>query len=98
MRLQNPITAIKQPHIIGQYAIWSVRNLLSRKRVTKRVRRSVSIGGFSGFSEYLAVDDFLKDGDFSFFQKYSFDEGAFVDIGANMGVWSLVFASVFLTV
>jgi tRNA G46 methylase TrmB len=95
MRLQNAITAIKQPHIIGQYAIWSVHNLLSRKRVTKRVRRSLSIGGFSGFSEYLAVDDFLKDGDFSFFQEYSFAAGAFVDIGANMGVYSLVFAQRF---
>ena len=95
MRLQNTITAIKQPHIMGQYAIWSMRNLLSRKRVTKRVRRNVSIGGFSGFSEYLAVDDFLKDGDFSFFQEYAFDAGAFVDIGANMGVYSLIFAQRF---
>ncbi len=94
MRLQNAITAIKKPHIIGEYAIWSVHKLLSRGSVRKKVRGNL-IGGFSGFSEYLAVDGFLNSGDFIFFRDYPFDPGAIIDIGANMGVLSLVFAKRF---
>jgi FkbM family methyltransferase len=95
MGLQNAITAIKQPHIIGEYAIWLVRKLFSREGITKRIRGNLSIAGFSGFSEYLAVDNFLKGGEFIFFQDYPFDPGAFIDIGANIGIFSLVFAKRF---
>jgi FkbM family methyltransferase len=95
MRLQNVITAIRQPHIIGEYAIWSLKNLWSSEGATKTVRGSVSIRGFSGFSEYLAVDAFLTQGEYRFFQQFSFGPGALIDIGANMGVYSLVLAKLF---
>ncbi|MBX9761225.1 MAG: FkbM family methyltransferase [Beijerinckiaceae bacterium] len=90
--LRNLATVSASPAIGAQYALWRLKTLLLGQRVTKTIRGSVKLGGFSGFSEYILVDQFLSDGEYRFLQEYEFADGAFIDIGANVGVQTIVLA------
>ena len=90
--LKNIKTVIRHPHIARLFAGWYVKKNLLGQEPTKIIRDSISIGDLSGFSEYLAVDNFLTDEEFAFFSNLELGGGDIIDIGANIGVLSIMFA------
>ncbi len=90
--LENIATAAKKPRLISAYLHWTALKLLSPNPPRRRLRSEILVSGFSGFSEFVAVDDFLTDEEFRFFQSLGELEGDIIDIGANIGVLSLLLA------
>jgi FkbM family methyltransferase len=74
------------------YAHWLAMNSAGRRGPIKRLRGRMLVSGFTRFSEFLAVDDFVSDAEFAFFSSLDFQNGDIVDVGANMGVTSILFA------
>lgn len=95
MLLPNIATALKHPYVAVQYSRWLIERNLLRRAPRKRIRNRITIGAFSGFSEYLAVDNFIGNSEHRFFRDYSFGPGCILDIGANIGVVSLFLANRF---
>lgn len=90
MNLLGRIARIaRRPSLIPEYAAFlrnPVRNI-----------RGVRIGGFADFSEYHTTPRCLTDEEFAFFRDFPFGDGDFIDVGANLGVVSLVLAKRFPT-
>jgi FkbM family methyltransferase len=94
MKLQNVRTVLNNPLIAAEYARWLVQRRVMGQAPRKRVR-SIDITGFTGFSEYLAVNNFISEAEYTFFQTVNIGSGCIIDIGANMGVVSLFLAKRF---
>ena len=95
MKIENVVTIIKNPRLAGQYGRWIFEKRFLGRAPQKRIRDSVTIGGFSGFSEYLAVENFMAENEYQFFRNHTFGPGCIVDVGANIGVLSLFLANRF---
>ena len=93
--LRNLITALKHPGIAGAYSRWLLQRHIMRRAPTKIIRNQIAVSGFSGFSEFLAVDNFLSGPEYSFLAHHDFDHGDIIDIGANIGVISVLLAKRF---
>jgi len=50
----------------------------------------VRLGSFNSFSEYHFVAKNMSDAELAFLRRHSFREGEIVDVGANLGLFSLV--------
>ena len=91
--LHNLSTLLARPTLAAEYVQYS----LSRARHGgEAVRRfpadGVEVGGLNGFSEYHTCADGLDERERAFVKTYSFAEGALLDVGANLGLFSLLFA------
>lgn len=91
MKLNNVATAVRRPRIFLQYLNW-LGKTWGQREATKKVRGEIQITGFSGFSEFLAVDDFMHDDEYQFFRNHDFGAGDIIDVGANIGVLSVFLA------
>lgn len=92
-RIQNNIiTILRNPRIGCEFAVWLFKKKLLKQEPIKKIRNDISVGDFSGFSEYVAIDNFIHDNEFAFFSNLDFEEGDIIDIGANLGVLSIMFA------
>jgi FkbM family methyltransferase len=87
-------TIFARPSLGVEFANWIVQKKLLRRAPTRRIREAV-LGDFSGFSEYHSAANFIDDTEIEFLTQYEFGPGNIVDIGANIGVISLVLASRF---
>lgn len=87
--LRNAGTAFRRPGLALHFAIWAVRNYLSSSGATRDVC-GVRIGNFNGFSEYHSVSRGLSASELAFLRTYSFADGPIIDVGANLGLFSLV--------
>lgn len=85
-------TVFSQPTLAIEYVSWIVKNKLSGGNATRQLRGGIRIGGFSNFSEYYMVQHFIDQADLNFLQTYDFGDGELIDIGANLGVVSLILA------
>ena len=89
------LTVLHDPKIGAEYVQWCIKKALSGGQPSRVLYGEIEIGGFANFSEYRAVPAFLDEIDLSFLRNYSFSDGGFLDVGANLGVISLVLAKRF---
>lgn len=95
MRLENVKTVIRSPRIGVAFARWLWQKKALGRAPVKTLRKNIALGSFSNFSEYLAVDSYVADDEYEFLQSYAFDDGQIIDIGANIGLFSLIIAKRF---
>jgi FkbM family methyltransferase len=86
-------TVLSHPGIGVEYAEWCRQSLLLRSPV--RNLYGITIGDFANFSEYHSVTAFLDEAKLGFLLEHQFGEGDIIDIGANVGVISLILAKRF---
>jgi FkbM family methyltransferase len=89
--LRNAWTLLTHPRMCSEYLQYQ----FSRARHGEAVRvmyGSLSIGGFSGFGEFHSVRDFLGAGERRFLREYPLGDGPIIDVGANLGLFSLFLA------
>ena len=83
---------LRDPKISVEAVSWLFqRYVLARDPV--RNYRGVEIGEFIDFSEYHSFPTAMNDAEYNFLKSGDFGKGAIVDIGANLGLFSLIAAS-----
>ena len=93
MRLQNVATLIANPRIGMEYLSWSMKRIGSNGDATFRMINGAEIGGFVGFSEYHSLIGCITPAEQRFLMQILDDDpGEAIDIGANVGMVSLLLA------
>jgi FkbM family methyltransferase len=84
-------TVLRNPKIGTEFAHYCVQKLY-QKEVTRKLR-GVSLSGFNGFSEYHSVAGGMTDNELSFIKNHPLGAGVVIDVGANLGYFSLLLAN-----
>lgn len=88
---QRIATALRNPTIGIEYASWILRRKVLGTQPARNVH-GVALGGFNGFSQYHSVSRGITIDEALFVVGQSFGLGAIIDIGANLGLFSLLLA------
>jgi FkbM family methyltransferase len=91
----NIATALGNPEIAIQYAGWGIKSLV-RKGGPVRKLHGVRLGNFNGFSEYHSVAGDISNNELAFIEHHHFGDGVFIDVGANLGLLSLLLGKRFV--
>jgi FkbM family methyltransferase len=86
------MTVVRQPAVGAEYLSWLMQLRLLRQQPTRLVRNLVRIGSFANFSEYHSAPDSVNDDEWMFLMNYALGEGQIIDVGANIGLVTLVLA------
>lgn len=81
-------TVVAHPSIAVEYATWAAQKFSAQGPV--RTLSGVTIGNFNGFSEYHSFVKGISGAELAFLRSHDFPAGAILDVGANLGVFSLV--------
>jgi FkbM family methyltransferase len=87
--LRNAWTVVAHPSIAIEYAAWAAQRSFTEHGPLRTVG-GVRIGNFNGFSEYHSVVRGVSNAELAFLRGYDFPSGAILDVGANLGLFSLV--------
>jgi len=72
-----------------EYCTWAFENMLSRDGPTRTIC-DVRMGNFNSFSEYHASALAISASELAFLDRHTLGEGVLIDVGANLGLFSLV--------
>jgi FkbM family methyltransferase len=89
---RNAASLARDPSMVGEYLAWVASSAKSGGNPSRRLLDGIEIGGFSSFSEYHSVPDFINAAERRFFEQSPFGDGPIVDVGANIGLVSLLLA------
>lgn len=87
----------RDPGLAREYAGWLLSAATTGGKPRRRLLGGIEIGSFADFSEYHSVPRFINDEERAFFEKTPFGEGTIIDVGANVGLVSLLLARRFPT-
>jgi len=82
-------TTLRRPAIGLEYAGFALNKAFRAGEVVRNVY-GVRLGDFNGFSEYHSVVHGVSPDEMAFLANHSFGEGTIIDVGANLGLFSLV--------
>lgn len=90
--IANLKTAIRNPALVVEYGRFLLSKAANSGNAVRVLDGDLQLTGFVGFSEYHAAADFLATRERNFFLHHRLGPGAIVDVGANLGVLSLMFS------
>jgi FkbM family methyltransferase len=93
--IENAKTLLVNSEILVDYVKYSRSKILNAGRAVRQVSGNIKLIGFTGFSEFHSCGNFVCPAELSFFQKHPLDSGKIVDVGANLGLISLILAQRF---
>jgi FkbM family methyltransferase len=85
----NIATAFRNPDIAIEYAGWVIRRLITKGSPVRK-SHGIRLGGFNGFSEYHSAIRGVSIDELAFIEHHPFDDGVVIDVGANLGLFSLL--------
>ncbi|MDB5705959.1 MAG: fkbM [Sphingomonas bacterium] len=95
MRLRNISTVIANPGLGLEYMVWRARKLAGQN-VTFALRNGARIGNFVDFSEYHSMIGCISQAEQDFFiGSVADDASPLIDIGANIGIVSVLLGKQF---
>lgn len=89
---RNAASLARDPAMVGEYLAWIASSARSGGNPSRHLLDGIEVGGFSSFSEYHSVPEFINAAERRFFEQSSFGDGPIIDVGANIGLVSLVLA------
>ena len=92
--LRNSRTLLTNPGVARDYVTYCAQRMTGQRAV-RSLCNGIRVAGLTGFSEYRAVNYFLDDAEQRFLSTYSLPPGDIIDVGANVGVFSLYLAKQF---
>lgn len=96
MHLRNIRAALSNPALALEYLRWRFENLRSSGNATFTLINHARIGNFIGFSEYHSLIGCISRAEQEFFlSRTAKVEGDIIDIGANIGIVSILLAKQF---
>ena len=87
--VRNARVVLGRPAMLRDYAAWTLQRAFAEPT---RSIGGIRLGGFNGFSEYHSLPAGVSHGELRFLTAYPLTQGAILDIGANLGLFSLVTA------
>ncbi|MCS3937081.1 FkbM family methyltransferase [Salinibacter ruber] len=88
---RNIIRAVSNPELAWNYARY-LTSLAIKGEAVRAVSTNTELGGFTGFSEYYTSTDAVAPREMRFLKRYPFGSGSVIDVGANLGLVSLLLA------
>jgi len=95
MFLKNLKTLLSEPGMGMEFASYSVSRLLHGGQPIRVLPGNVAVTGFSGFGEYHSCAEFVGPEECAFFANFPKAEGDVIDIGANLGIVSVLLSRSF---
>jgi FkbM family methyltransferase len=92
MHLRNIAAVLKEPALGMEYLAYSASRVMHAGRATRTLPGNIKVTGFSGFGEYHSCANFVGDAEYSFFNNLPLAEGGVVDVGANLGIVTVILA------
>jgi FkbM family methyltransferase len=89
---RNAASLARDPAMVGEYLGWIASSARTGGKPSRRLLDGIEVGGFANFSEYHSVPQFINAAERRFFEESPFGAGPIVDIGANIGLVSLLLA------
>jgi FkbM family methyltransferase len=89
---RNAASLASDPAMVGEYLAWIFSSAKSGGKPSRNLLDGIQVGGFSSFSEYHSVPVFINAAERRFFEQSRFGEGPILDVGANIGLVSLLLA------
>ena len=90
MFLRNFQAVVREPGLGVEYVAYQLSRLRHGGRAERLVAGGVRVTGFSGFGEYHSCDEFVGPEESAYFTSCPTPAGAVVDIGANLGIVSVL--------
>lgn len=90
--VRNTARVLRDPGIGVDYAGWLISAARHANQPTRTLLDGIEIGGFVNFSEYHSVPRFISAQERRFFEGFAFGAGSIIDVGANVGLVSLLLA------
>ena len=92
--IRNAKYALQNPLILKDYSSYCCSLVVHSGQAIRKLH-DVNVSGFVNFSEFKTCEQALSHGEFNFIRSYPFAAGPIVDVGANLGIVSLVLAKRF---
>ncbi len=93
--IENAKTLLINSDILVDYVKYSRSKILNSGRAVRQFSGNIQLRGFTGFSEFHSCGNFVSPAELSFLQHYPLDSGEIIDVGANLGLISLILAQRF---
>ncbi|MDB9446463.1 FkbM family methyltransferase [Anabaena sp. CS-542/02] len=95
--IRNGLTLLQNPKLFGDYYEYQVSKWQNKGEAVRLLPDDIRIVGLSGFSEFHSCTHFVSDAERIFLNHYSLTDGDLIDVGANLGVVSLILAKRFFS-
>jgi FkbM family methyltransferase len=90
--IRNIASLGRDPKMVGEYLGWMISSAATGGKPTRKLLDGIEISGFTNFSEYHSVPGFINQVERRFFETAPVGDGPIIDIGANVGLVSLLLA------
>ncbi len=95
MRFRNIAAVLKEPALGFEYLTYSASRVMHSGRAVRTLPGDIKVTGFSGFGEYHSCKNFVGAAESAFFRDLPMDPGGIVDVGANLGIVTVILARKF---
>lgn len=85
-------SAARHPRLAAEYVGWLIASARAGGKPSRTLFGGIEIGGFANFSEYHSLPGYVPDTEQRIFENTPIGDGAIIDVGANMGLVSLLLA------
>ena len=93
--LRNALNLILRPRLARDYWQFLCARIRHSGEIVRTLPDGLEIGGLTGFSEFHSLPSCLDVTDRLFLQTFPLGEGPILDVGANLGIFSLLLAKRF---
>jgi len=93
--LWNAKTLLLSPEVAWDYLNYQVSKLKNAGQAVRFFPNDIKVTNLSGFSEFHSCSQYLSWKERKFLQKYPIDKGDLIDVGANIGIVSMIMAKRF---
>lgn len=90
--VRNAARLARDPYMVAEYLGWISSSARTWGKPSRRRLYDIEIGGSANFSEYHSVPGFINVAERRFFEESPFGPGPIIDVGANIGLVSLLLA------
>jgi FkbM family methyltransferase len=93
--LQNVKTLLSNPEVAWDYLSYCGSKLKNSGQAVRLFPNDIKVTNLSGFSEFHSCSKFLSCSEREFIQNFPIGEGDLIDIGANLGIVSMILSKRF---
>jgi FkbM family methyltransferase len=90
--LRNALKLTLRPRVAYDYLAFLWAKAQHYGEVVRTLADGLEIGGLSGFSEFHSCAAFISATEQRFLREFPFNDGLILDVGANLGVFSILLA------
>jgi FkbM family methyltransferase len=91
--LQKLLLVVHHPHHLLGFTRFQLSRLTHRGRAQVRLQGRVRVGGYRRYSEWQGAKETISPAEYAFLRRLCLREGDILDVGGNVGAFSLVLST-----